>query len=201
MVVNNSNGCIKLIAEDGKKITNKQKTFFSDFAYLPITANIEDYEEVGREIWKHFVQEEHPDITELTARTEDLQQSVKSVENDTFILKETQLLTDETVNIVIGAVADSDEKREVLTDTMLLAFDELFVTFIEPIIGALTPPAACMSVEEEQFLPKKTPAMNNLISHMGVLYCSIVQRGLKDISQIPSRYVEEVKKELGLKGV
>ena len=46
MIVNNSNGCIKLIAEDGKKITNKQKTFFSDFAYLPTTANIEDYEEV-----------------------------------------------------------------------------------------------------------------------------------------------------------
>ena len=87
-----------------------------------------------------------------------------------------------------------------MTDTMLLAFDELFVTFIEPIIGALTPPTAYMSVEEEQSLPKKTPAMNNLISHMGVLYCSIVQRGLKDISQIPSRYVEEVKKGVRIKG-
>ena len=94
MVVNNSNGCIKLIAEDGKKITNKQKTFFSDFAYLPITANIEDYEEVGREIWKHFIEEENPDVVELKARLEDTNRDIIRLREDSINQEECLLDTD-----------------------------------------------------------------------------------------------------------
>ena len=94
MIVNNSNGCIKLIAEDGKKITNKQKTFFSDFAYLPITANIEDYEEVGREIWKHFIEEENPNIIELKARLEDASRDIIRLREDSINQEECLLDTD-----------------------------------------------------------------------------------------------------------
>ena len=110
MVVNNSNGCIKLIAEDGKKITNKQKTFFSDFAYLPTTANIEDYEEVGREIWKHFIEEGNPDVVELQAQNKDI---------------------NETMDVIMTSLANSDEQNSSAIDAILLAIDDLY-TMLEP---------------------------------------------------------------------
>ena len=67
-------GSIKvLIADDGKKITNGDKSFFSDFIYLGKNDSPDNYEEVGREIWKHFVKEENPDVNELKEQIKDLQ--------------------------------------------------------------------------------------------------------------------------------
>ena len=114
MIVNNSNGCIKLIAEDGKKITNKQKTFFSDFAYLPTTANIEDYEEVGREIWKHFIEDPNPDVVELQAQTQDI---------------------NETMDVIMTALANSDEQNSTAIDVILLAIDDLYMMLETMMLG------------------------------------------------------------------
>ena len=110
MVVNNSNGCIKLIAEDGKKITNKQKTFFSDFAYLPTTANIEDYEEVGRDIWKHFIEEENPDVVELQEQVKDL----KNIDD-----------------ITMSALVEVDNNANTNIDIILNAINELYLMIEE----------------------------------------------------------------------
>lgn len=73
MIIDNANGLIKMLADEGKKITNKDRSFFADFIYLGKNDSPDNYEEVGREIWKHFVKEENPDIVELKAQIEDLE--------------------------------------------------------------------------------------------------------------------------------
>lgn len=72
MIIDNSKGFTKILADEGKKITNKGRTFFSDYIYLGKNDSPDNYEEVGREIWKHFIEEENPDIIELKAQIEDL---------------------------------------------------------------------------------------------------------------------------------
>lgn len=112
MVIDTSKGFTKIIADGGKKITNKKREFFSDFICVAKNGNIEDYEEVGREIWKHFIEDPNPDVVELQARTKDI--------ND-------------TINIVMAALADSDEQNSSAIDAILLAIDDLYRT-LEPII-------------------------------------------------------------------
>ena len=74
-------GSIKvLIADEGKKITNSEKSFFSDFIYLGKNDYPDNYEEVGREIWKHFVKEENPDVKELKEQIKDLQEDRDNLE-------------------------------------------------------------------------------------------------------------------------
>ena len=76
MIIENKNGLTKLLAGENKKITNKDRTFFSDFIYLGKNDSPDNYEEVGREIWKHFVEEENPDIIELIERNKELQETI-----------------------------------------------------------------------------------------------------------------------------
>lgn len=78
---------IKLIADEGKRITCKGREFFSEFIFLPPTANIDSYEEVGREIWKHFIKEEDPSLNEI-------KEIVSSLEEGQVFLEETLLDTD-----------------------------------------------------------------------------------------------------------
>ena len=73
MKVVNSDKFIKIVADEGKKITNANRDFFSDYIYLSKTDSADNYEEVGREIWKHFTKEENPDIIEMMAQIKDLQ--------------------------------------------------------------------------------------------------------------------------------
>ena len=74
-------GTIKvLIADEGKKITNKDRTFFSDFIYLGKNDSPDNYEEVGREIWKHFIEEENPDVKELQEQIKDLREDRDNLE-------------------------------------------------------------------------------------------------------------------------
>ena len=63
----------KLIADEGMKITNSDRDFFSDFLYMCKNDTPDNYEEVGREIWKHFIEEENLDMIELKEQIKDLQ--------------------------------------------------------------------------------------------------------------------------------
>ena len=112
MFVDNSKGLAKLIADEGKKITNKDRSFFADFIYLGKNDSADNYEEVGREIWKHFIEEENPDVVELQAQTKDI---------------------NETVNIIMMALANSDEQNSSAIDTILLAIDDLY-KMLEPLL-------------------------------------------------------------------
>ena len=73
MKIVNSDKFIKIVADEGKKITNANRDFFSDYVYLSKNDSADNYEEVGREIWKHFVEEENPDVIEMMAQIKDLQ--------------------------------------------------------------------------------------------------------------------------------
>ena len=102
----------KLIAGEGMKITNKDRSFFSDFIYLGKNDSPDNYEEVGREIWKHFIEDPNPDVVELQAQTKDI---------------------NETMNIIMMALANSDEQNSSAIDTILLAIDDLY-KMLEPLL-------------------------------------------------------------------
>ena len=70
----------KLIAGEGMKITNTNRDFFSDFIYLGKNDSPDNYEEVGREIWKHFIEEENPDVKELKEQIKDLREDRDNLE-------------------------------------------------------------------------------------------------------------------------
>ena len=80
MIINNANGLIRLLADEGKKLTNKDRSFFSDFIYLGKNDSPDNYEEVGREIWKHFIEEENPDVKELKEQIKDLREDRDNLE-------------------------------------------------------------------------------------------------------------------------
>ena len=112
MIIDNSNGLIRMLADENKKITNKDRSFFSDFIYLGKNESPDNYEEVGREIWKHFIEDPNPDVVELQAQTNDI---------------------NETLNIIMMALANSDEQNSSAIDTILLAIDDLY-KMLEPLL-------------------------------------------------------------------
>ena len=63
----------KLIADEGKKLTNSDRNFFADFIYLCKNDAMDNYEEVPRAIWKHYVEEKNSDMMELRSQIEDLE--------------------------------------------------------------------------------------------------------------------------------
>ena len=112
MIIENFKGITRIFADEGKKITNANRDFFSDFIYLGKNDSPGNYEEVGREIWKHFIEEPNPDVVELQAQTKDI---------------------NATMNIVMTALADSDETNSAAIDTILLAIDDLY-KMLEPLL-------------------------------------------------------------------
>ena len=112
MQIINKNNLIKILADEGKNITNKDRSFFSDFIYLGKNDSPDNYEEVTRAIWKHFIEDPNPDVVELQAQTKDI---------------------NETMNIIMTALANSDEQNSSAIDTILLAIDDLY-KMLEPIL-------------------------------------------------------------------
>ena len=55
MIVENLNGLIILHSENECKITNSERSFFSDFMYLGKNDSIDNYQEVAKDVWKHYI--------------------------------------------------------------------------------------------------------------------------------------------------
>ena len=55
IIENRTNGLVILFADEGKKITNSERSFFSDFIYLGKNDSIDNYQEVTKDIWKHYI--------------------------------------------------------------------------------------------------------------------------------------------------
>lgn len=106
MKIVGSDKFIKIIADEEKKITNTNRDFFSDYIYLSKNDSPDDYEEVGREIWKHFIEDPNPDVVELQAQTKDI---------------------NETMDVIMTALATSDEQSYEAIDVILLAIDDLYM--------------------------------------------------------------------------
>ena len=179
MIIENLNGLIRMLADEGKKITNSERSFFSDFIYLGKNDSPDNYEEVGREIWKHFIEEENPDVIELTARTEDLQEDVQ-------ILNEAQNMNLETDGILMSAIAESFEAHETMIDVMLCAIDETY-QLISPIMEA--DEEICVTMGLDANILNKIKNNNNIF---GNLYVIMVKRGLKKLEDIPNKYKDYV---------
>ena len=179
MKVVNSDKFIKIVADEGKKITNDNRDVVSDYVNLSKNDCAENYEEVGREIWKHFIEEENPDMIELTARTEDLQEDVQT-------LNEAQNANLETDDMLMSAIAESFEGHEIMMDVMLCAIDEMY-QLIAPITEA--DEEICVTMGLDTNILNKIKNNNNIF---GNLYVIMVKRDLKKLEDIPNKYKDYV---------
>lgn len=101
-----------LYASEGMKLTNSERSFFSDFIYLGKNDSPDNYVEVGREIWKHFIEDPNPDVVELQNQVKDL----KNIDD-----------------ITMTALAEADTNANTNIDIILNAINELYL-MIEPMI-------------------------------------------------------------------
>ena len=85
MIIENLNGLTILYAEENNKLTNLERTFFSDFIYLGKNDSPDNYVEVGREIWKHFIEDKPTDFDILQEKISD---------NNSMIINLEELLLD-----------------------------------------------------------------------------------------------------------
>lgn len=86
--VNDKQVVFKITAEENMKLT-KDRTFFTDEVYLSLNDCPDNYEEVGYEVWKYFIQDETP-----LNKLEELQNKVISLQEDRDNLEDILLDTD-----------------------------------------------------------------------------------------------------------
>ena len=87
MTIEDKIGLVRLLADENKKITNKNRSFFTDFIYLGKNDSPDNYDEVGREIWKYFITEENPDIKEMQNQIKDLKEETQALKEESIRLK------------------------------------------------------------------------------------------------------------------
>ena len=73
MIIENLNGLTVLYAEGNNKITNTERTFFTNIVYLGKNDSIENYLEVSRDIWRNFIEDKSTDLDSLNEKVEKLQ--------------------------------------------------------------------------------------------------------------------------------
>lgn len=75
-IIEKNGKLFKLIADEGMKLT-KNREFFVNVVYLGLNDKVENYEEVGYEIWGLFLDDEIP-----TNKVEELQQQISTLKTD-----------------------------------------------------------------------------------------------------------------------
>ena len=82
MIVENLSGLIRLVAEGSNKITDKNRTFYTDFIYLSKNDKVENYEEVPYEVWGLFLDEIPKNkVEELTNKIKELEEEKAELED------------------------------------------------------------------------------------------------------------------------
>ena len=193
MIVENKDGLTVIYAENENKITNSQRTFFSDFIYLGKFDSVDNYEEVPRSVWKQFIKDNNPtlngaieDIQELQEKTNTLSETSEVLTEQVTFLEESQLISTEMTDVVMYAVAESDEKHEDMTDLLLLGISDMFTVF-EPLLVMYEeqmPSVMALDLDEEP----ATFSNRNMLAPMVELYREIIRRELKTIDEIPERF-------------
>ena len=155
--------------------------------------SVDNYEEVPRSVWKQFIKEDNPtlngaveDIQELQEKTNTLSETSEVLTEQVAILEETQSLSTEMTDVVMYAVAESDEKHEDMTDLLLLGISDMFTVF-EPLLimyEQQTPSVMALDLDEESV----TFSNRNILSPMAEIYREIIRRELKTIDEIPERF-------------
>lgn len=80
MIIQNINGVVSLYAEGNNKITNAERSFFTDMIYLGKNDSVENYQEVPRDIWKHFVEDKSTDFDILQEKISDNNSMITNLE-------------------------------------------------------------------------------------------------------------------------
>lgn len=80
MIVENINGMTVLYSEGNNKITNAERTIFVDYIYLGKNDSINNYQEVPREIWKHFIEDSDTDFDILQEKISDNSSMIANLE-------------------------------------------------------------------------------------------------------------------------
>ena len=80
MIIENLNGLTVLYAEGNNKITNAERTIFVDYIYLGKNDSINNYQEVPREIWKHFVEDNDTNFDILSEKISDNSSMIANLE-------------------------------------------------------------------------------------------------------------------------
>lgn len=80
MIVENINGMTVLHSEENNKITNAERSFFTDMIYLGKNDSVENYQEVPRDIWKHFVEDKSTDFDILSEKISDNSSMITNLE-------------------------------------------------------------------------------------------------------------------------
>ena len=80
MIIENLNGLTVLYAEGNNKITNAERTIFVDYIYLGKNDSINNYQEVPREIWKHFIEDKPTDFDILQEKISDNNSMITNLE-------------------------------------------------------------------------------------------------------------------------
>ena len=80
MIIENLNGLTVLYAEGNNKITNAERTIFVDYIYLGKNDSINNYQEVPREIWKHFIEDKPTDFDILHEKISDNSSMITNLE-------------------------------------------------------------------------------------------------------------------------
>ena len=80
MIIENLNGLTVLYAEGNNKITNAERTIFVDMIYLGKIDSVENYQEVPRDIWKHFIEDKSTDFDILSEKISDNNSMITNIE-------------------------------------------------------------------------------------------------------------------------
>ena len=127
MIIENKDGLIILYSEGTNKITNKNRTLYSNIIYLGKNDSVDNYEEVPKDIWKNFI---------IDPNLEDLKENLKTleekVENDKLELQEEKMLQDELILSTMDAIAETYETGLLLQEDNMTQ-DELILTTMDAV--------------------------------------------------------------------
>lgn len=125
MNVENIKGLITLRSSDeSKKITNSKREFFSDLIYLSKNDSIDNYEEVGEEIWGKFINNEVSNFELLENRIDEQDSSILFIEDMTLDLDYKLLLLEIKLNNLEGK--DLSNSTFTLVNYSMIRSDKLY---------------------------------------------------------------------------
>lgn len=125
MNVENIKGLIILRSSDeSKKITNSKREFFSDLIYLSKNDSIDNYEEVGEEIWGKFINNEVSNFELLENRIDEQDSSILSIEDMTLDIDYKLLLLEIKLNNLEGK--DLSKSTFTLVNYSMIRSDKLY---------------------------------------------------------------------------
>lgn len=109
MKLDKRNNLIVLYADKGNKITDKQRSFFTDYIYLGKNDSEHNYEEVGSEIWGNFIEVEKSDYNKLLSEIEALKEETDRLKNENTFLTELLFENDYRILQQIEALNNSQK--------------------------------------------------------------------------------------------